>query len=149
MRKTSFVTFLSVWVLVGLLMSCGGSKTPPVSERIAKIWTARIVEENTSTVYTRGGTTNIRPTYSNFKLDLSSPPTVKLTEFDGNTFVGQYSLPTDQQVTLTALQPAPTGTNGTITFTINSLSDTELVLTRTTTSQKTGGTTNKYTLSNP
>lgn len=130
-------------------MGCPSSKTPPLSERIAKAWTARVVTENGNTVYTRGGTSNLR-TYNNFKLDLSSAPTVRLTEFDGNTFVGTYSVQDNpQQLTLTALQPSPTGTSGSIVYTINSISDTELVLARTTTSQKTGGTSNVYTLSNP
>ncbi|GAB3539575.1 hypothetical protein [Spirosoma fluminis] len=148
MRKIPFLAFLSVITLISLLTSCNGDKTPPVSERIAKVWTARVVDENTQTVYTRGGTANVR-NYTNFKLDLSSAPTASYTEFDGNTFRGQYSVPSDDRLVLTNLTPVPTGTNGTIEFTINSISDTELKLTRTTTSQKTGGTTNVYTLSNP
>lgn len=148
MRKTTLITFLSVTVLVGLLMGCGGTKTPPVSERIAKVWSARTVDENSVTVYTKGGTSNVRD-YAKFKLDLSAAPTVKYTEFDGNLFTGQYSVPSDTRLVLTNLNPSPTGANGTVEFTINSISDTELVLTRTTASQKTGNTTNKYTLSNP
>ena len=149
MRKTSSLAFLSAIVFVSLLTGCSGSKTPPVSERIAKVWTARIVDENSQTVFTRGGTTNVRPGYTNFKLDLSTAPTVKYTEFDTNVFTGQYSVPSDTRLVLSNLNPSPTGANGTIEFTINSISDTELVLTRTTASQKTGNTTNKYTLSNP
>jgi len=149
MRKTSLLPILSILAIAGMLMGCPTSKTPPLSERIAKAWTARVVTENGSTVYTRGGTNNISA-YNNFKLDLSSAPTVRLTEFDGNTFVGTYSVQDNpQQLTLTALQPQPTGTNGTISYTINSISDTELVLTRTTASQKIGGRTAVYTLSNP
>jgi hypothetical protein len=149
MRKTSLLPILSILAIAGMLMGCPTSKTPPLSERIAKAWTARVVTENSSTVYTRGGTSNISA-YNNFKLDLSSAPTVRLTEFDGNTFVGTYSVQDNpQQLTLTALQPQPTGTNGTISYTINSISDTELVLTRTTASQKIGGRTAVYTLSNP
>ncbi|GAB4056310.1 hypothetical protein GCM10028810_71980 [Spirosoma litoris] len=134
-------------------MGCGGSKVAPVSERIAKVWTASKVDEtglNTGsvTVYTRGGTGNIR-NYTGFKLDLSAAPTVKYTEFDGNTFTGQYSLPDDNTLKLTNLNPSPTGDNGTITFTINSIDDSNLKLTRTTASQKTGNTTNVYTLTNP
>ena len=148
MRKNPFLAFLSVVTLFSLLTGCGGSKAPPVSERIAKVWTARTIDENSQTVYTKGGTSNVR-NYANFKLDLSTAPTVKYTEFDGNTFTGQYSVPTDTRLILTNLNPAPTGTNGTIEFTIDGISDTELKLTRTTASQKTGNTTNKYTLSNP
>ncbi len=149
MRKTSFLPIFSILAIAGMLMGCPSSKTPPLSERIAKAWTARVVTENGNTVYTRGGTSNVSA-YNNFKLDLSSAPTVRLTEFDGNTFVGTYSVQDNpQQLTLTALQPQPTGTNGTISYTINSISDTELVITRTTASQKIGGRTAVYTLSNP
>ncbi|WP_460968237.1 hypothetical protein [Spirosoma migulaei] len=148
MRKTHFTTFLSALALFSLLMGCNGNKVPPVSERIAKVWTASKVDENSSTVYTKGGTSNIR-NYTSFKLDLSAAPTVKYTEYDGNTFTGQYSLPDDNTLKLTNLNPSPTGDNGTITFTINSIDDNNLKLTRTTASQKTGNTTNVYTLTNP
>ncbi|MVM32176.1 hypothetical protein GO755_19160 [Spirosoma sp. HMF4905] len=148
MRKTYSIAFLSVLALFSLMMGCGGSKVAPVSERIAKVWTASKVDENSTTVYTKGGTNNIR-NYTSFKLDLSSAPTVKYTEYDGNTFTGQYSLPDDNTLKLTNLNPSPTGDNGTITFTINSIDDSNLKLTRTTASQKTGNTTNVYTLTNP
>lgn len=149
MRKTSFIAFLSVLTLFSLLTGCGKKKVAPVSERIAKVWTARIVDQNSATVYTRGAAANVF-NYATFKLDLSAPPAVRYTEFDNTTFVGQYSVPTENRLVLTNLTPLPTGvTNGTIEFTIDSITDTELKLTRTTASVKTGNTTNKYTLSNP
>ncbi|GAB3898291.1 hypothetical protein [Spirosoma agri] len=148
MKKTSLIAFLSATLIVGLLMGCGGDKTPPVSERIAKVWTARSVNEDSQTVYTKGGTTNSRD-YTRFQLDLSNPPTVKYTDYDNIQVTGQYSVPSDTRLVLSNLSPAPSGTGGTIEFTINSISDSELVLTRNTPSQKTGNTTNKYTLSNP
>ena len=149
MRKTYLIAFLSLVTLFGTLMGCGGSKVQPVSERIAKVWTANKVDENSVTVYTRGATTNVR-NYASFKLDLSSAPTVKYTEFDGTTFTGQYSVPSDTRLVLTNLNPAPTGvTNGSIEFTIDSIDDNTLKLTRTTTSQKTGNTNNVYSLTNP
>ena len=149
MRKTHYIPFLSLLILLGALMGCSGNKPAPVSERIAKIWTASKVDENKVTVYTRGGASNVR-NYTAFKLDLSQAPTVKYTEFDGNTFVGKYSLPSDTRLVLTDLNPVPTGlTTGTIEFTINSIDDNNLSLSRTTTSQKTGGTLNDYTLTNP
>ncbi|QJW91924.1 hypothetical protein HNV11_22330 [Spirosoma taeanense] len=148
MRKTHYIAFLSITTFLAVLSGCSKPKPVPISERIAKVWTARTVDENTATVYTRGATANVR-NYSSFKLDLSAPPTVKYTEFDGNTFVGQYSVPSDTRLVLTNLNPSPTGANGSIEFTINSISDNELVLTRTSQSQKTGNSTNKYTLSNP
>ncbi|WP_080059530.1 hypothetical protein [Spirosoma aerolatum] len=150
MRKTYFIGFFSVVSVFSLLMGCKGNKVAPVSERIAKIWTASKVDENSTTVYTKGATSNIRD-YSKFSLDLSKAPTVVYKDYDGATvsFTGQYSLPDDNTLKLTNLNPAPTGTNGTITFTINSIDDNNLKLTRTDVSQKTGGTTNVYTLTNP
>lgn len=149
MRKTSFLAFLTVVTLFSLLTGCGKKKIAPVSERIAKVWTAQKVDENTSTVYTKGATANVR-NYSGFRLDLSKPPAVTYTEFDSNTFTGQYSVPSDTRLVLTNLTPSPTGvTNGTIEFTISNLTDNSVTLTRTTASQKTGGSTNVYTLTNP
>lgn len=150
MKKSSIIAFLSVVTLFSLLMGCGKKKVAPVSERIAKVWTAQKVDENNATVYTRGATANVR-NYSAFKLDLSSPPAVRYTDFDGatTTFTGQYSVPSDTRLVLTGLTPVPTGTNGTIEFTISNLTDNSVTLTRTTPSQKTGNSTNVYTLSNP
>ncbi len=148
MRTTHFTAFLSIVALFTVLTGCGGKKVPPVSERIAKVWTASKVDENKVTVYTKGGTANVR-NYTTFKLDLSKAPTVQYTEYDGNTFVGKYSVPTDTRLVLNDLTPSPTGANGTIEFTINSIDDNTLSLSRTTASQKTGGTTNDYSLTNP
>ncbi len=147
MRTTSFITFLSIVALFSVLTGCK-KQVAPVSERIAKAWTASKVDENKVTVYTKGGATNVR-NYAPFKLDLSAPPTVRYTEYDGNTFVGKYSLPSDTRLVLTDLTPSPTGANGTVEFTIGSLEDNSLTLSRTSTSQKTGGTTNDYSLTNP
>lgn len=143
MKKAFSVSIFSIFVLT-FLTGCP-SKVAPVSERIAKVWIAQSVDENSSTVYTRNGTSNVR-NYASFKLDLSKPPTVQYTAFDGNTFTGQYSLPNDQTLTLSNLNPQPTGSNGTITFTINSIDGSTLIITQQGTSQKTGNTTNKYTL---
>lgn len=148
MRKTQSIAFFSALALFSVILSCKSNKVAPVSERIAKVWTASKVEENSTTVFTKGATNNIR-NYAGFKLDLSAPPTARYTEYDGNVFVGQYSVPNDNTLTLTNLNPSPTGDNGSITFTINSIDDTNLKLTRTSASQKTGGTTNVYTLTNP
>jgi hypothetical protein len=148
MRKTHYLAFLSLVTLFSALMGCKSKSPAPVSERIAKVWTASKIDENKVTVYTKGGTTNVR-NYTTFKLDLSQAPTVKYTEFDGTIFVGKYSVPTDSRLVLTDLTPSPTGANGTVEFTINSIDDNTLSLTRTTASQKTGNTTNDYTLTNP
>ncbi|WP_093830181.1 hypothetical protein [Spirosoma endophyticum] len=144
MRKTSVIALLSAMVLVGSLTGCKKTSTPPVSELIAKVWTATKVEEDNVTVYIKGGASNIRD-YAKFKLDLSKPPAVSYTEYDGNTFVGQYAVPDDQTLSLTNLNPPPSD-GPAVSFTINSIDDNNLVITRTKGSLKTGGKINKYTL---
>ena len=148
MRKTSVIALLLATVFVGLLTGCKKSPPPPVSELIAKVWTVSKVEENNVTVYTRGAASNVRD-YSNFKLNLSSPPSVSYTEYDKNTFNGQYTVPSDTRLVLSNLNPQPTGSNGTVEFTINSIDESNLKLTGTTPSPKTGNTTNVYTLTSP
>lgn len=148
MKTNTGIAFLLTLTVIMLLTGCKGNQPAPVAERIAKIWTAQKVDYNNATVYTKGGTGNVA-NYASFKLDLSKAPTVTYTEFDGNTFTGQYSVPADDRLVLTSLNPAPTGTNGTIEFKITNLSDNSVTLTRTTPSQKTGNTTNVYTLTNP
>lgn len=133
----SFATFA--------LSSCK-DKTVPVSEKIKKTWTANVVKEGSATVFTKGAATNTKPGYSSFTLNLLIAPSVTLKEADGNSFTGQYELVGDTQLVLKNLTPVPTGTGGTITFTINSITDTALDITRTTVSQKTGGTINNYSL---
>jgi len=148
MKNNTLTLFLSTLVVVALLFGCGGKTPAPVSERIAKAWTAQKVDENVATVYTKGGTANVR-NYDKFRLDLSKAPTVSFTDFDGNTFTGQYSVPSDTRLVLTGLTPSPTGTNGTIEFTISGLTDNGVTLAREGNSQKTGNTKNIYTLTNP
>lgn len=150
MRKTHYIASLAITSLFVLFMGCKGNSPIPVRERIAKVWTASRVDANGTQVYTRGGTSNIQPAYTNWKLDLSNPPNVTYTEVDGTKFVGQYSLPDDNTLVLTGLTPPPTGsTNSTLTFTISSIDDNNLKLTATANSPKTGGTLNVYTLTNP
>ncbi len=90
----------------------------------------------------------MRPGYANWLLDLRTT-TVTYKEYEGSTFTGTWAIVGDSQLVLSGLNPVPTGSGGTITFTIANLTDTGVTLTRTTTSQKTGGTTNAYTLTNP
>lgn len=150
MKKTYLSAFFCVLVLALLFVGCKPTtKVAPVADRIAKAWTARKVDENSTTVYTKGVANNVRPGYSNFRLDLSSKTSATLVDFDGNRFTGTWSVPSDTRLVLTGLTPQPTGTNGTIEFTIGGLTDTEVTLTRTAASQKTGGTINIYTLTNP
>ncbi|MBO0938230.1 hypothetical protein J2I47_16885 [Fibrella sp. HMF5335] len=119
-----------------------------------KSWTPKIVTENGTAKYTAGATSNPTPGYSKFILNLSSPPNVTWTTIDASgtsyTFTGTYALSSDNKtITLSGLTPQPTGSNGTVSFTIDSVSDTELKITRTTADPKTGGSTNSYTLKNP
>jgi hypothetical protein len=140
-----FLAATSIWAIV----SCGSKAATPVSDLVKKTWTANIVKQNGTVVFTKGAASNTSPGYAGFKLNLSSPPAATLTDVDGNTFTGSYKLDSDTQLTLSGLNPAPTGTGGTITFTITTSNDTQLNLTRTTPSQKTGNTTNDYQLVNP
>ncbi|MBC7892464.1 MAG: hypothetical protein H7Y12_09640 [Sphingobacteriaceae bacterium] len=140
---------LLLLLLPGLLAACKKKEDTPVKEVIAKKWTAKQVDENSTVVYTKGATNNIRLGYTQFLLDLSSPTAVTYREFDANDFTGTWDVVNNEKLVLSNLTPQPTGSNGTLEFTINSASATELVLTRLTASGKTGGSTNKYTLANP
>ena len=146
-----FCSFLALIALIG--SSCGKSNSKPVSEIIRKVWTVNTVKENNTVVYTKGGSNNIKTTYTKFRLDLSNAAqqTVRWTAIDDATFVGNWTISSDnKKLTLTNLQPQPTGSNGTVEFTINgSPTETQLNLTRTTPDPKTGNTTNEYQLVNP
>lgn len=142
------IAFVAVLGLFAMLTGCGKDKTEPLSDRIAKSWTAQKVEENNVVVYTKGGANNVRPGYSQYSLDLSNPPTVVIKQVDGFTSTGQYELQGETRLILKNLSPAPTD-GPTIEFNIGTVSDNSLEITRTTADRKTGGTTNKYTLSNP
>ena len=149
MKKTHYALLFSLTILT-LLSGCKGTTATPVSDLIKKNWTARIVTENGTTKYTSGGTSNPTPGYSKFALNLANPPAVTLTTLDGNTFTGTYTLSSDNKtLTLSGLTPQPTGSNGTITFTLGNVNDSELVLTRTSGDPKTGNSNNVYTLKNP
>jgi len=149
MKRKYTLLWSIMLVLTIVVAGCKKSSTKPVSERIAKNWTAESVKEGTVVVYTRGGASNIQAKYSNFKLALSSTGTVVYTEFDNNTFNGTWALDGESTLILSGLTPQPSGSNGTIRFTISSLDDSKVVLTRIDASPKTGNTVNQYTLSNP
>ncbi|AFK02361.1 hypothetical protein Emtol_1212 [Emticicia oligotrophica DSM 17448] len=142
MKKIA-ILFVSLFSLA--ITSCK-DKTVPVSEKIKRSWAANIVKEGSTTVYTKGAASNTKPGYSSFTLNLLFAPNVTLKEADGNSFTGQYELIGDTKLVLKNLSPVPTGTGGTIEFTINSVTDTALDITRTSASQKTGGTINNYNL---
>ena len=140
MKTNLFLFFL----LVGLAVLGCKPKVPPLSERIVKIWTANVVREGNSLVYTQGGSNNFRPGYANFKIEIQTGGMVIFTDFDGIRFTGQWTLEGDIKLVLKNLTPQPTGTNGTIVFTISEFTDGSMTLTRTTASTKTGGTVNVY-----
>ncbi|MDR6197089.1 hypothetical protein [Siphonobacter sp. SORGH_AS_0500] len=148
-----YLLFSIILISSVFVSSCGKSNPKPISEVIRKVWTANTVKENATTVYTKGATGNIKDSYSYFKLDLSSTAqqTVRLTTIDQTTFVGNWTISSDNsKLTLTNLQPVPTGTTGTIEFTFDGApTETQLNLTRTSPDAKTGNTTNKYQLVNP
>jgi hypothetical protein len=148
--KIKYTLLWSMMLALTLVAAgCKKDKTKPVSERIAKTWTAETVKHGAAVVYTRGGASNVQAGYSNFKLALSSDGSATYTEFDKNTFVGKWTLEGETTLVLSGLTPAPSGTNGTIKFTITSLDDSKVVLTRIDASAKTGNTINQYSLSNP
>lgn len=149
MKKTYTLLCSILLVLTLVTVGCKKKSAEPVSERIAKSWTAETVNEGTVVVYTRGGASNIRAGYSNFKLTLNGDGSATYTEFDKNIFTGKWTLDGDTKLVLSGLTPQPSGSNGTVTFTITSLDDNKVVLTRVDPSPKTGNTINQYTLSNP
>lgn len=151
MRKSYALLWCSVMIL-GLLAAGCKKKVAPVSERIAKAWTAESVKHGATVVYTRGGSGNIEAAYSGFRLTLTNTggtKTVSLTDVDGKTFTGNWDLEGDAKLILTNLTPQPTGSGGKLEFTISGLEDSKVVLTRLTASPKTGNTINEYTLTNP
>jgi hypothetical protein len=113
-----------------VVWSCGSSSgsdpaptpQPTVSQLISKSWSASNVSWDGVAQYSKGATTNLVSGYSQFKLDLSSTTAASLTEFDGRKFTGTYTLSTDnKKITLNGLtssEGAPSGTNGTLEFTI-------------------------------
>jgi hypothetical protein len=125
-------------------------KVKPLSERIAKAWTAEAVKHNTTSVYVRGGSGNSVPGYSNFRLNLTGASNaVTYTEWDNKTFAGTWELQGDSKLILKGLNPEPSGTGGTVEFNIISIDDSKLVIKNVNPSKKTGDTINEYTLTNP
>jgi hypothetical protein len=148
--KKSYTIFWSLMLVLAVVTSGCKPKVKALSERLAKTWTVESVKEGATVVYTRGGTGNTRPGYADFKLTLvSGGSSATLVEFDKNSFAGAWELVGETKLTLKSLSPAPTGSGGVIDYTITSIDDSKLVLTRTSGSIKTGGTINVYTLTSP
>jgi hypothetical protein len=145
-KQWSLIFGLTFCLLLGFV-GCK-KKDPPLAERIAKAWAAESVRHDNTQVFTKGGSSNAVPGYSNYVLILGSDNTVQLTEFDGTNFTGVWELQGDTRLILKNLGPeAPTGSNGVLEFTIKSIEDSQLVLSRISPSVKTGNTVNEYTLS--
>ncbi len=150
MKKIHYTLLLAFSAFFILLAGC---KKPdaviPTSDKVKRSYTASSVSENGTTVYSSTGSSSTKPGYSQFLLDLSSPPTARYRALDGTLFTGTYTV-TDTQIVLSGLTPVPTGTSGTITFTITDIGDGSApTLTRTSADQKTGNSTNVYKLKTP
>ncbi len=140
---------LSLFVVCLLLgWGCKPKAVVPVSGLIGKVWQAQLVKEGATTVYTQGATGNVRPGYANFRLDLSTPGKVALTDIDGRTSVGTWTVSTDnRRLILENLVPKQSETIGTIEYYIVvPPTDAQLQVQRTAESRKTGNTVNDYTL---
>lgn len=131
---------------VFLFTGCKKTKVASIAERIAKIWVISVAKEGSTLVYQTGNASNPRPGYSGFTIEIASTGTVVFVDFDGTRFSGNWEVIGENKLVLKNLSPQPTGSGGTIEFTINELTDASLTLTRTTASNKTGGTVNNYVL---
>lgn len=157
MKKTLIkeIAILGIFLLTISACNPDGTIATPIitvsfSDKIAKIWNPSSVKEDGFAVFANGAATNTKPGYTKFKLDLSSKSSVKITEYDGNTFTGVWSISADEKtLTLSNLNPEPSGTGGTIAFDINELAASVLKITRNTLNRKTGATKTEYQLTNP
>lgn len=124
--------FLLLLLTITVLACSGGgdpapTPTPPtptvsVATLVKKVWTVSSAQWDGVTKYDKSSTSNVVQGYSQYKLDLSTAGSVTLTEFDGKIFTGTYTVATDGlSLTLnglTSAEGAPTGTGGTIAYTI-------------------------------
>jgi hypothetical protein len=141
--KTYFLLFISIFFLSG----CKQDEVVSVKELIMKVWKVQTVRENSTVVYSISASSNIRPTYNKFQLDLRDSEKVIFIDVDGRTVTGTWVLVEESRILLQNLMPAPTGTNGAIEFYFTSLpTQSTLELFRSTESKKTGGTRNEYSL---
>ncbi len=142
--STLFIIHLTLFIY----SSCQPKQVTPVDGLIGKVWKAKSVKEGTTVVYTDGGTGNVKPGYSGFRLDLTKKDQVTLKDIDGRTLTGTWSVSTDNtRLILEKLQPNPTGTVGTIEYLFLSLpTATNMNMQRTAESRKTGNSINEYEL---
>lgn len=143
MRK---VIFLSLTLLS--VAGCQPIAIKPLKDQLANVWKANTVKQGETLVFTLGGSTNIIPGYTNFRLDLTQVDKVRLKDVDGRVTTGTWRLSTDnKRLILDNLNPKPTNTNGVIEYAILTEPDgVSLNLQRTAESRKTGNTINQYAL---
>lgn len=116
-------------------------------DKVSFIWKVNIAKEDGYTVYDENTSQYIKGYYSTFLIDLSSPPKVKLTDIDGLTFEGLFSLDENsKQLLIQFNNEAPYGTNGKISYSMELIDDDNLVLIRNSTNPKTGVTITTYNL---
>lgn len=158
--------FILLLLAISVLACSGGgdpaptpTPTPPtptvnVATLVKKVWTVNTAQWDGVTKYDKSSTSNVVQGYSQYKLDLSTAGSVTLTEFDGKIFTGTYTVATDGlSLTLnglTSAEGAPTGTGGTIAYTILSTpTTTGLSLQQTTAYVKASSAIVKLALVNP
>ena len=158
--------FILLLLAISVLACSGGgdpaptpTPTPPtptvsVATLVKKVWTVSSAQWDGVTKYDKSSSSNVVQGYSQYKLDLSTAGSVTLTEFDGKIFTGTYTVATDGlSLTLnglTSAEGAPTGTGGTIAYTILSTpTTTGLSLQQTTAYVKASSAIVKLALVNP
>lgn len=148
MNKQLFRLPLLSILLLAALAGCQPKTVTPITSLINKAWKASTVKEADLLVFTLGATNNIKPGYTNFRLDLSRPDTVRLKDVDGRLTVGTWTISTDnKRLILANLNPKPTNTGGVVEYYILNEPDGVLLrLERTAESRKTGNTIDQYAL---
>lgn len=148
MNKQLLLFRLLIVLLLVNLAACQPKTVTPITSLINKVWKANTVKEADLLVFTLGTTNNIKPGYTNFRLDLSRPDTVRLKDVDGRLTVGTWTISTDnKRLILANLNPRPTNTGGLIEYYIlNEPDGISLQLERTAESRKTGNTIDQYGL---
>ncbi|QJD80221.1 hypothetical protein [Spirosoma rhododendri] len=135
-------------VVLSLLLGCHPKPVASITDQLGRIWRAQTVKEGDVLVYTQGGSSNTKPGYASFRLDLSQPGVAKLTDIDGRLLTGTWTISTNnQRLILADLNPRPTNTGGTIEYYIVEVpTSASLKLERTAESRKTGNSLNQYGL---
>ncbi len=152
MKSQSYLRRSGRGLLVGLLLTllagCQPKPVPSITDQLGRVWQAQTVKEGDLLVYTLGGSSNVKPGYVNFQLDLSQPGVVKLKDIDGRQLIGTWTVSTDnRRLLLSGLNPRPTNTDGSIDYYIVEVpTATSLRLERTAESRKTGNSLNQYGL---